>query len=155
MLISLQVEPFASLCTLLRFDVPRLLVNRELVGPFRHGRKRVTDVALTGDLVESVREIAAQAGWTAELQHLITIGDPKEVKEDNRKRVTDVALTGDLVESVREIAAQTGWTAELQHLITIGDPKEVTEDNTLVSNQLGQFSVCICSKVYLICVCRY
>lgn len=80
---SPQVEPFASLCTLPRFDIPRLLINRELVGPFRHGRKRITDVALTGDLVDTVREIAALAGWTAELQHLAVSGNPDEVDEDN------------------------------------------------------------------------
>ncbi len=77
------MEPFASLCTLPRFDVPRLLINRELVGPFKHGRKRITDVALTGDLVDTVTEVAAQAGWVAELQHLTVSGNPGETEKDS------------------------------------------------------------------------
>ena len=53
-----------------RFDVPRVLINREIVGPFRQRRKRVSDVAVTGDLVHCVRELVEQAGWLAELEEL-------------------------------------------------------------------------------------
>lgn len=66
----LQVEPFASLATLPAGSVPRLLLNRELVGPFKHSRGRPTDVAMTGDLVESVTELARGAGWAGELRTL-------------------------------------------------------------------------------------
>jgi len=64
------VEPFASLVTLPRLRVPRLLLNRELVGPFKHRLKRRTDVAVTGDLVVSVKELARLAGWECELRAL-------------------------------------------------------------------------------------
>ncbi len=57
------MEPFASLVSLPRVNVPRLLLNRELVGPFKHQRKRPTDIAMTGDLVGSVRELVRCAGW--------------------------------------------------------------------------------------------
>ena len=53
--LCVQVEPFASLVTLPRHTVPRVLLNRELVGPFRSSRCRLTDVAVSGDMVESVR----------------------------------------------------------------------------------------------------
>jgi hypothetical protein len=69
--VTLQVEPFASLATLPSGSVPRILLNRELVGPFKHrGRGRPTDVAVTGDLVESVMTLARGAGWERELCHL-------------------------------------------------------------------------------------
>ena len=66
-----QVEPFASLAALPRFSVPRVLINRELVGPFKHRRKRATDLAMTGDLVECVSDLAAMAGWEKELEVLV------------------------------------------------------------------------------------
>ena len=71
----LQVEPFASLAALPRFNVPRVLINREVVGPFKHQRKRPTDVAVTEDLVQSVKSLAEQAGWLQELEELISTGE--------------------------------------------------------------------------------
>ena len=68
---SAQVEPFASLAALPRFNVPRVLINRELVGPFKHHRKRRTDLAVTGDLVESVWKLATMAGWREDLERLM------------------------------------------------------------------------------------
>ena len=66
-----QVEPFASLTALPQITVPRLLINRELVGPFNHRRKRSTDVAMTGDLVECVSKLAAMAGWEKDLETIV------------------------------------------------------------------------------------
>lgn len=69
-ILLLQVEPFASLITLLRHTVPRVLLNRELVGPFRSSRCRHTDVAACGDIVESVNVVVQGAGWGAELEEI-------------------------------------------------------------------------------------
>ena len=65
------MEPFASLLMLPHCTVPRLLVNREPVGPFKHCKGRTTDVAVTGDLVEGVRGLAREAGWGKELEALV------------------------------------------------------------------------------------
>jgi NAD-dependent deacetylase sirtuin 3 len=67
---SLEVEPFASLVTLSRHSVPRLLFNREMVGPFRSSRCRHTDVTVRGDVVESVRVLVQGAGWEVELEDI-------------------------------------------------------------------------------------
>jgi len=64
------VEPFASLVSLVRTGVPRLLLNRELVGPFKSRRRKQEDFALTDDLVTSVKGIAQSAGWLEELERL-------------------------------------------------------------------------------------
>ena len=74
-LVYLQVEPFASLAALPRVTVPRLLLNRELVGPFKHHRKRPTDVSWTGDLVEGVMELVRVSGWEGDLRNLEVEGD--------------------------------------------------------------------------------
>lgn len=64
------MEPFASLASLPRSGVPRLLLNRELVGPFKSRRRKQEDFALTGDLVTSVKEIGRLAGWQEDLEKL-------------------------------------------------------------------------------------
>lgn len=46
----LQVQPFADIVDSVRLNVPRLLFNRDLVGPFHQRLKRRTDVASTGEL---------------------------------------------------------------------------------------------------------
>ncbi|XP_048216951.1 NAD-dependent protein deacetylase sirtuin-3, mitochondrial isoform X3 [Perognathus longimembris pacificus] len=67
---SLEVEPFASLSEAVRSSVPRLLINRELVGPFAW-RPRRRDVAQLGDVVHSVEKLVDLLGWTEELQDLV------------------------------------------------------------------------------------
>ena len=64
------MEPFASLASLPRSGIPRLLLNRELVGPFKSRRRKQEDFALTGDLVTSVKEISQLAGWLDELEKI-------------------------------------------------------------------------------------
>ena len=66
----IQVEPFASLVSLVRTGVPRLLLNRELVGPFKSRRRKQEDFALTDDLVTSVKGIAQSTGWLEELERM-------------------------------------------------------------------------------------
>lgn len=68
---SLEVEPFASLSGAVRSSVPRLLINRDLVGPFAWRNSRPQDVALLGDVVGGVQTFADVLGWTQELDSLM------------------------------------------------------------------------------------
>lgn len=65
-----QVEPFASLSEAVQKSVPRLLINRDLVGPFALSPRR-KDVVQLGDVVHSVERLVDLLGWTQELQDLI------------------------------------------------------------------------------------
>ncbi|KAL8170078.1 UNVERIFIED_CONTAM: NAD-dependent protein deacetylase sirtuin-3, mitochondrial [Gekko kuhli] len=67
---SLEVEPFASLAGAVRSSVPRLLINRDLVGPFAY-QPQYNDVAELGDVVSGVEKVVALLGWKEELQELI------------------------------------------------------------------------------------
>uniref|UniRef100_H0XXD4 NAD-dependent protein deacetylase n=3 Tax=Otolemur garnettii TaxID=30611 RepID=H0XXD4_OTOGA len=67
---SLEVEPFASLSEAVRSSVPRLLINRDLVGPLAW-RPRSRDVAQLGDVVHSVERLVELLGWTEEMQNLV------------------------------------------------------------------------------------
>ena len=70
MLFALQVEPFASLAGAVRGSVPRLLINRDLVGPFAW-RRRPQDVVQLGDVVSGVQALVDALGWTQELDALM------------------------------------------------------------------------------------
>ncbi|XP_039546936.1 NAD-dependent protein deacetylase sirtuin-3, mitochondrial [Pimephales promelas] len=70
---SLEVEPFASLAGAVRGSVPRLLINRDLVGPFSWG-SRPTDVAELGDVVSGVKKLVELLGWKQELETLMNAG---------------------------------------------------------------------------------
>uniref|UniRef100_A0A096MAX3 NAD-dependent protein deacetylase n=1 Tax=Poecilia formosa TaxID=48698 RepID=A0A096MAX3_POEFO len=74
---SLEVEPFASLAGAVRSSVPRLLINRDLVGPFAWGR-RPHDVTQLGDVVTGVKELVDALGWTQELDALMAAGNSEK-----------------------------------------------------------------------------
>ncbi|KAK5874406.1 hypothetical protein PBY51_019350 [Eleginops maclovinus] len=73
---SLEVEPFASLAGAVRPSVPRLLINRDLVGPFAW-RRRPHDVAQLGDVVSGVQALVQALGWTQELDALMAAAAAK------------------------------------------------------------------------------
>uniref|UniRef100_A0A8C4RZ69 Si:dkey-103i16.6 n=1 Tax=Erpetoichthys calabaricus TaxID=27687 RepID=A0A8C4RZ69_ERPCA len=55
---SLQIEPFGSIINTVRPTVPRLLLNKDHVGPFKREALKTMDVVELGDLIESVKKIA-------------------------------------------------------------------------------------------------
>nr|XP_020475563.1 NAD-dependent protein deacetylase sirtuin-3, mitochondrial isoform X2 [Monopterus albus] len=77
---SLEVEPFASLSGAVRSSVPRLLINRDLVGPFAWSR-RPHDVVQLGDVVSGVQALVDSIGWTQELDALMSAAAEKATKK--------------------------------------------------------------------------
>ncbi|XP_066467289.1 NAD-dependent protein deacetylase sirtuin-3, mitochondrial isoform X2 [Tiliqua scincoides] len=67
---SLEVEPFASLAGAVQGSVPRVLINRDLVGPFAY-QPHYNDVAELGDVVSGVEKVVNLLGWKEELQELM------------------------------------------------------------------------------------
>ncbi|NXN14538.1 SIR3 deacetylase, partial [Indicator maculatus] len=67
---SLEVEPFASLAGAVGSSVPRVLINRDLVGPFAQCQRH-NDVAQLGDVVSGVERLVELLGWAQEMQTLI------------------------------------------------------------------------------------
>ncbi|KAM5222777.1 NAD-dependent protein deacetylase sirtuin-3, mitochondrial isoform 5-T5 [Hipposideros larvatus] len=64
------VEPFASLSEAVRSSVPRLLMNRDMVGSLAWC-PRSRDVVQLGDLVHSVERLVELLGWTEDMQDLV------------------------------------------------------------------------------------
>ncbi|XP_069084457.1 NAD-dependent protein deacetylase sirtuin-3-like isoform X2 [Pleurodeles waltl] len=68
---SLEIEPFASLVNSVRPNVPRLLLNRHLVGPFKKKPLKNTDVADIGELTDSTTKFAQALRWATEIEELM------------------------------------------------------------------------------------
>ncbi|KAM4038339.1 NAD-dependent protein deacetylase sirtuin-3, mitochondrial-like [Anomaloglossus baeobatrachus] len=67
---SLKIEPFANIVNAVRPNVPRLLINRDLVGPFKK-RPLSTDVAELGELSEVIRKFVSALNWQKDLDEVI------------------------------------------------------------------------------------
>lgn len=68
---SLQIEPFASLINTVRSTVPRLLLNRNAVGPFTKVPLRKKDYIELGNLEDVVRKFAEMLDWNEEIEELM------------------------------------------------------------------------------------
>ena len=91
---SLTVYPFAVLPQLAARDVPRVLINNEIVGDFGEDSER-KDIIYEGDCDEAVRELAEELGWTEQLLDLHSKVTCKsrtkdEEKKDVESRVEDL-----------------------------------------------------------------
>lgn len=64
------MEPFASLAGAVRSSVPRVLINRDLVGPFAW-QQRYNDIAQLGDVISGVEKLVELLDWNEEMQTLI------------------------------------------------------------------------------------
>ncbi|KAM9313377.1 NAD-dependent protein deacetylase sirtuin-3, mitochondrial-like [Gastrophryne carolinensis] len=68
---SLEIEPFANIVNSVKPNVPRLLINRDLVGPFKAKPQRSTDVAELGELLDIIKKIVSALNWQAEMEELM------------------------------------------------------------------------------------
>lgn len=85
---SLQVMPFAGLVERVSRSTPRLLINREAVGPFeylRHNRTRGSDSLWLGDADDGVRALVEELGWAEEFDEICQEGE-KRLRADWHKR---------------------------------------------------------------------
>lgn len=81
------MEPFASLAGAVRNSVPRVLINRDLVGPFAW-QQRYNDVAQLEDVVTGVKKLVELLDWNEEMQTLIQ----KEKEKVGRSSVPHLFL---------------------------------------------------------------
>ena len=66
---SLVVHPFASIATKIPNDIPRILINMELAGPFKKESKR--DISILGDCQMKIIELMKELGWFEDFQKII------------------------------------------------------------------------------------
>lgn len=85
---SLTVYPFAALPSEVNQDTLRLLINNEVVGDFKTG-KRKSDVLVISDCDEAAAVLAKSLGWDEELDKLMSESKPtfenKSVEDIEKK----------------------------------------------------------------------
>ncbi|WVF67368.1 hypothetical protein IAT40_002123 [Kwoniella sp. CBS 6097] len=99
---SLQVQPFASLVNYVPATCPRLLINREPVGPFSS--------------LSSSRSMPM--GFLNDLDKKLNPKSPKKEKGDNQPR--NMYWEGDADDGIWRLAEELGWNKELEALIVQG-----------------------------------
>ncbi|XP_053321644.1 NAD-dependent protein deacetylase sirtuin-3-like [Spea bombifrons] len=68
---SLEIEPFADIVNSVRPNVPRLLLNRDLVGPFKTKPLKNTDVVELGELCDITRKLVCSLNWQKEMEEIL------------------------------------------------------------------------------------
>ncbi|EDO47672.1 predicted protein, partial [Nematostella vectensis] len=99
---SLEVEPFAGIVNEVSRSTPRVLINRESVGPFLHPwRRRPKDVVLKGDIVSSVKRLAKLLEWTDSMDNIIETADKEWEGKKSAKKPSDAsdALAKDIAKT--------------------------------------------------------
>ncbi|XP_043944082.1 NAD-dependent protein deacetylase sirtuin-3-like isoform X2 [Protopterus annectens] len=79
---SLEIEPFASIVNSVRPTVPRLLLNRNAVGPFKRIPLRNNDVVELGDLTESLKKLVSLLHCNNEMDALMKKQDQLRLQPD-------------------------------------------------------------------------
>jgi NAD+-dependent protein deacetylase SIR2 len=100
---SLTVQPFASLPSFVREEVPRILINLERVGGLG---SRADDVLLLGGCDDGVRKLADALGWLEELETLwqqTTPSPPGEKEQKLSPKTRDEKLEDEVDLLTREI----------------------------------------------------
>ncbi|XP_075715981.1 NAD-dependent protein deacetylase sirtuin-3-like [Rhinoderma darwinii] len=91
---SLEIEPFANIVNAVRQNVPRLLINRDLVGPFRENPLRSTDVVELGELCDVIRKFVSALNWQMDMDEVLksqsSSGDSISQKLLLRSAIQDV-----------------------------------------------------------------
>ncbi|KAM4723129.1 NAD-dependent protein deacetylase sirtuin-3, mitochondrial [Rhinophrynus dorsalis] len=67
---SLEVEPFASLVYAVSKSTPRVLINRDPVGPFKLDSQALSVMEL-GEVSAGIRHLVELLGWEKELEELV------------------------------------------------------------------------------------
>lgn len=67
------MEPFAGIVRAVGRDTPRLLINRDVVGPFASvSGKRTNDFVLKGDVIEGVMKLATLLDWKDAMDEVVS-----------------------------------------------------------------------------------
>jgi ParB-like chromosome segregation protein Spo0J len=146
----LQVHPFAGLVERGSSSVPRLLINREAVGPFvrvKHGKRKGRDGVYLGDADDAVRELVRAIGWEDELDALIEEGqkrlesewkamgaaeggDEEEAEESESKEKEQEIAKEEQAEAAAAVEAKEAKEAEEKAAKDVAKPK-LAEDEPL------------------------
>lgn len=126
---SLEVEPFAGIASAVDRSTPRLLVNREIVGPFsRRWERRSNDVVERGDVVERVRKLVGLLGWSEAMDAIMNNAKEKWKQHTSMMDANVNKASEELAKSICKTSERK--TSEKLPPNSNGQQKNVTNDST-------------------------
>jgi NAD-dependent histone deacetylase SIR2 len=131
---SLSVQPFASLPQFASEAVPRVLINKEIVGDFG---SRPDDVVVLGDCDEGVKRLADALGWRDELESMwLEVGGKVREKEAARLREQRQAMSQDEILEA-EIEKLTGEVDAALKMSKDHEERVITQLEKSSSNEIS------------------
>ena len=131
---SLSVQPFASLPQFASEAVPRVLINKEIVGDFG---SRPDDVVVLGDCDEGVKKLADALGWRDELESMwLEVGGKVREKEAARLREQRQAMSQDEILEA-EIEKLTGEVDAALKMSKDHEERVITQLEKSSSNEIS------------------
>jgi NAD+-dependent protein deacetylase SIR2 len=131
---SLSVQPFASLPQFASESVPRVLINKEIVGDFG---SRPDDVVVLGDCDEGVKRLADALGWRDELESMwLEVGGKVREKEASRLREQRQAMSQDEILEA-EIEKLTGEVDAALKMSKDHEERVITQLEKSSSNEIS------------------
>ncbi|WVW86431.1 hypothetical protein I302_108479 [Kwoniella bestiolae CBS 10118] len=144
---SLQVQPFASLVDRVSLDCPRLLINREPVGPFENirgsesglpaslnkilnPRSGQRDMYWEGDADEGIYELVEELGWGQEFGEIMGKG-----KKELERRYRAERGEGDSSEGEKGVREKVGKEVRAMKEV-VGEKDEAEELEEAIRRQL-------------------
>ena len=135
---SLTVQPFASLPSFVREEVPRVLINLERVGSLG---SRADDVLLLGDCDDGVRELADALGWREELEEHWQKTRPAQTKrkeQNESPKTKDENFEDELERLTLDIDKSLSLSRD--HLKQFLDEKDGAGVDSYVQEELATFA---------------
>ena len=124
-----QVEPFAGIASAVDRSTPRLLLNREIVGPFsRRWERRSNDVVELGDVVEGVQKLVGLLGWSEAMDAIMNSAKEKWKQHTSMMDANVNRASEELAKSIGKTSE--GKTSEKVPLNSNGQQKNVTNDSS-------------------------
>lgn len=109
MTFDLQVQPFAGIVSEVSQSTPRLLINREVVGPFSSPWKgRRNDVVLKGDIVTGIKRLVKLLEWTEVMDAIVTEESDNWKNKKEAERMASEKEKTELVETNLKMTKPNG-----------------------------------------------
>ena len=124
------MEPFAGIASAVDRSTPRLLVNREIVGPFsRRWERRSNDIVQQGDIVEGVKKLVNLLGWSDSMEAIMNSATEKWKGHAS-------TMNGNVSKASEELAKSIGKTkdAEEKHKVVQNGTEPKKDSSGVLTN---------------------
>ena len=108
------MQPFAGIANEVKRKTPRVLINKDIVGPFaRSWQRRPNDVILKGDVVDRLTDLIKLLGWEEMAKTLLDTSNKEWDKRQNASAASTSENSSDEIKSLKnESPKEKGCTSK-------------------------------------------